>query len=103
LEALRATLAELDPTLAQALDHAQQKIAHHLAALRAKVVHAEVRGHQELAREMRSCLNALYPDQGLQERQVSILSFLARHGPSLIQHLYEQTDLSCPDHRLIVL
>jgi bacillithiol biosynthesis cysteine-adding enzyme BshC len=103
LEDLRPALAELDPTLGEALDRAQQKIAHHLAALRTKLVHAEVRGHQELAREMRSCLIALYPDQGLQERQVSILSFLARYGPTLIQRLYEQTDLSCPDHRIIVL
>ena len=37
----------------------------------------------------------------LQERIYSILPFLARHGPDLIDRIYDQVELGCPDHRVL--
>jgi bacillithiol biosynthesis cysteine-adding enzyme BshC len=102
-DALKGPLAELDPTLAEALEHIRQKVSYQLEALRTKLVHAEARGHQDMARELRACLTTVYPNQNLQEREISILSFMARFGPGLIEKLGQETDLSCPDHRILEL
>jgi hypothetical protein len=44
---------------------------------------------------------ALYPEKHLQERLYSILPFLARHGLDLVDRVYENVRLECPDHILL--
>ena len=45
----------------------------------------------------------IYPAKHLQERLYSILPFLAKHGPDLIDGLYQNVRLDCPDHQLLVV
>ena len=45
----------------------------------------------------------IYPEKHLQERFYSILPFLAKHGPGLIDTLYERIHLDCPDHKVLVV
>ena len=47
--------------------------------------------------------NGLYPQKHLQERFYSIVPFLARHGPDLLERLYEHVHTDCPDHVLLPL
>jgi uncharacterized protein YllA (UPF0747 family) len=102
-DALKGPLGELDPTLAEALDHTRQKVSYQLEGLRTKLVHAEARSHPEMARQLRACLTTIYPSQSPQEREINILSFMVRIGPGLIDRLYQETDLACPDHRVLAL
>jgi bacillithiol synthase len=39
----------------------------------------------------------------LQERLYSILPFLAKHGFDLIDTIYENVRLDCPDHQMLVI
>ena len=45
----------------------------------------------------------IFPEKHLQERFYSILPFVAKHGPELMDTLYENISLDCPDHRVLVV
>jgi hypothetical protein len=47
--------------------------------------------------------NLVFPNKHLQERFYTILPFLARHGLDLIDGLYENVHLDCPDHLLLMV
>jgi len=47
--------------------------------------------------------NLLYPHRHPQERFYSILPFLAKHGLDLVDQLYDEVRLECPDHRVIAI
>jgi bacillithiol biosynthesis cysteine-adding enzyme BshC len=99
---LSADLQGFDVTLKKALQKSRAKIEHQLSKIEGKV------GREAMIRDARAsrdaaCLYGLiYPDKHLQERLYSILPFLARHGPDLVEHLYENLHLDCPDHQLVV-
>ena len=44
-----------------------------------------------------------FPEKHLQERFYSILPFVAKHGPGLMDTLYENINLDCPDHKVLVV
>jgi len=103
LEDLTGRLREFDPTLSKATAKSQRKMEYQLSRIERKV------GRELLARDSRSAHDAaelsglLYPGRHLQERFYSIIPFLAQHGLDLIDRLYENVRLDCPDHQLLVI
>ena len=99
---LETELAAFDPTLDAAVRKSYSKIAYQLSKIERKV------GREMLARDERASHDAsylsglIYPQKHLQERLYSIIPFLAKHGPGLIDELYEGIHLECPDHQLLV-
>ena len=65
--------------------------------------------HEALLRDQRASRDAaylgalVYPHKHLQERLYTILPFLARHGLDLVDRIYENIQLDCPDHRLLTI
>jgi uncharacterized protein YllA (UPF0747 family) len=103
LERLRGELEAFDPTLAKAARKSAQKIESQVRKLTGKVGR-EIMRRDERARNDAAYLSGLvYPNRHLQERLYSILPFLASHGPALIDHVYDNVHLDCPDHRLLVI
>jgi uncharacterized protein YllA (UPF0747 family) len=100
---LEGELARFDPTLNTAVRKSYNKIAYQLSKIERKV------GREMLARNERATHDAgylaglIYPNKHLQERFYSIIPLLAKHGPELIEHLYESVRLECPDHQLVVV
>jgi uncharacterized protein YllA (UPF0747 family) len=45
----------------------------------------------------------IFPEKHLQERFYSILPFVAKHGPDLMDSLYEHINLECSDHKVLVV
>lgn len=80
-------LRQLDSTLLETLESAERKILHQLAQLRGKAGRAENFRSGVLDRKERILFDSLYPDGGLQERTLSLLPFLAAHGPELLDEL----------------
>jgi hypothetical protein len=66
--------------------------------LAGKTARETMRRDQRATHDADYLLNLIYPQRHLQERFYSIVPFLAKHGWDLPQQLYEQTQLSCPDH-----
>ncbi len=94
-------MAAFDPTLGAALDSSRAKILHQLSKSRAKVAREMLRRDQRAADDAAYLYGGVFPHKHLQERFYSILPFLARHGLDLIDRLYSNVRLECPDHILL--
>lgn len=100
LAELDAPLRAVDATLGEALKTTQQKVQYQVANLRNKFVHAEARHQEILTKQIEKALGILYPLKALQERRINIFYFLSRYGMDFLAQLYEEIDLTDPDHRL---
>ena len=103
LAQLRTALIGFDPTLAKALDLSGRKIRHQLAKLEGKAGREALRRDARAARDATSLYGLIYPERHLQERLYSFLPFLAKHGPELIDQVYDSIELDCADHRILVV
>ena len=103
LERLRAELMGFDPTLAEAMDRGRRKILYQVQKLEGKVRREALRRDQRATGEAQYLCGLLYPRGQPQERVYSILPFLAKHGPSLLDTIYQHVHLGSPDHQLLVI
>ncbi len=103
IDRLRRELASFDPTLAVALDRSARKMRYQLDKVERKAGREALRRDARAAQDAASLCGLVYPERHLQERLYSILPFLAKHGPDLVDHVYEAIQLDCVDHRLMVL
>ncbi len=100
---LSAPLAKLDPTLVEASQTAASKAHYQLDRLRERAMAAELRRSELVARKAEVLNQALYPEDGLQERGVAGIYFLARYGTELLKSLYEAMRTDCLDHQILEL
>ncbi len=103
LAELESPLRKVDPTLVDALKTAQQKIQYQISHLRTKFIHAETKHDEIVIKQIEKTLAILFPQKTLQERRLNIFYFLARYGMDFLAQLYEEIDLTDPDHRLLYL
>ena len=103
LEAFRKPIVKLDPTLAGALDTAQRKMLYQFGKLRAKLGRADGFRTGVLSKHEQSILSALYPQNGLQERSLNLLPFLARNGLDLLDTIEKKGGVDSAAHCIIRL
>ncbi len=109
-EEIERTLTEVSPVLASAdaslgpaLETARRKILHHVEGLQARFVQLETSRNAALSRKAEAIYGACYPNGVLQERELGIHNFLARHGTGILDTIYRQISLDDFDHRVISL
>jgi len=103
LDRMHHDLVSFDATLAQAADKARAKMLYQLSKIERKTARETLRRNQR-ADEDASYMNGLiYPEKHLQERFYSILPFIAKHGPELVDTLYDHVNLECPDHKVLAV
>ncbi|MGH9774518.1 MAG: bacillithiol biosynthesis cysteine-adding enzyme BshC [Candidatus Acidiferrales bacterium] len=103
LRKLRAPVARLDKSLAGAVTTAELKMLYQFSKLRRKAGDAENFRTGLLSRDERILAEALYPNRALQERSLSLLPFLALHGPELFDLLSSRALESPAQHTLLFL
>jgi len=103
LQHLRDHLVAFDETLASAAGKSRAKILYQLSKIEHKTARETLNRNQRAAEEASYMSGLIYPEKHLQERLYSILPFLAKHGPGLIDTLYEHIHLDCPDHKVLVV
>ena len=103
LQKLRDDLVSFDATLATAADKSRSKILYQLSKIERKTAREALRRNRRAGEEASYMSGLVFPEKHLQERLYSILPFLAKHGPSLVDTLYEQVHLDCPDHKLLLV
>jgi bacillithiol biosynthesis cysteine-adding enzyme BshC len=103
VDTLRKALSALDPTLVEALAGAQSKMSFQLTKLQGQAARAQLQRSEVFSRHAGQLSGALFPDKILQERQIGGLTFLARHGLSLLQDLYGMIHTDCHDHQVVTL
>ncbi len=100
---LQAALAKLDPTLVEASQTGASKIHYQLDRLRERATAAELRRSEVVSRHGEALSHALYPGNGLQERGIGGIYFVARHGMELLQLLHDALRTDCHDHQILEL
>lgn len=103
LEKLQASLGGVDPTLADALRGSREKILYQLHHLRTRFIHNRSQRDDTGRQQIERLFALLYPNKGLQEREINASYFLARYGYNLIDWLYEEIEPGFNDHKLVYL
>ena len=103
LDRLREELANVDPTLAGALDTGRKKINYQLEGLRSRFVRAQFARDEAAQRQLQRAFDQLYPHKDLQERHINITSLLARHGTYVIEWIYNAVNIGSNEHQVVYL
>ena len=101
LQQLRPDLEAVDASLGPALETARRKILHQVEALQTKFVHFEARHNRAILDKADFLLNHCYPNKNLQERELGVSYFLARHGPSFMAEIYSQVEPESFEHKVV--
>ncbi len=103
LDELTAALQSFDPTLAAATTKSRAKILYQLSKLQSKTARETLNRDQRASDDARCMSGLIFPEKHLQERFYSILPFAAQHGLGLMDTLYANIRLDCPDHTILVV
>lgn len=102
LDKLNSELTQFDRTLGDALERSRGKILYQLSKMEAKTEREALRRDERASQDARYLMHLVYPEKHLQERFYSILPFLAKHGRGLLDTIYENVNLDCPDHKVLI-
>jgi bacillithiol biosynthesis cysteine-adding enzyme BshC len=103
LDRLTQALEAFDTNLVRLTRKSRRKIEYQLEKIEKKTAREVLARESTAAAHVGYLYNLIYPHRHLQERLYSILPFLAKHGFELIDTIYENVNLECPDHQLVVI
>ena len=103
LSEVAGQVSQLDSTLAGAVETSRRKMLYQFGKIRRKAGRAQAERTEIIERHLGMLVHSLYPQRGLQERQLNFLSFAARYGVGLVERLREQGSVPCRDHQVIFL
>ncbi len=86
-EGLRGIAADVDPTLTPVVGSAEGSVRKQLETVERRLLQAVKRRHQEVEEQITRLQDGLLPGGALQERVLSLPSFLAQHGLDLLTRL----------------
>src|SRR5207248_7602233 len=103
LDSLAVELQRLDINLAGDLETSRRKIEYQVAKISSKTANQIMERDDRALRDARSLNGLAFPEKHLQERLYSIIPFIAKFGPGLVDDLYPAVRTECPDHQLVVI
>lgn len=103
LDRLDADLSGIDATLAENLGKRRKKILYHIAALRNKFRHVQLRKDETINQRVESLFASLMPHGALQERSLNVGYFVNRYGANFVDWVYQASDLDDRGHRILYL
>ncbi len=103
LDALSGDLHQFDVTLEGALATSRRKIEYQVGKIARKTATQIMARDEQAVRDARSLNGLAFPEKHLQERLYSIVPFIARFGPGLVDELYSAVRTECPDHQFLVV
>lgn len=103
LNALSRDLQRFDVTLAAALETSRRKIEYQVGKISRKTAKQIMARDEQATRDAASLSGLVFPENHLQERLYSIIPFIARFGPGLIDDLYSAVQTECVDHQFAIV
>jgi uncharacterized protein YllA (UPF0747 family) len=103
LDALKNDLDHFDPSLASAIETSRRKIEYQVGKITRKTAAQIMARDEQAVRDARSLSGLVFPEKHLQERFYSIVPFIAKFGPGVVDELYSAVRLECPDHQFAVV
>ncbi len=93
----------IESPLVHALETARRKITHNIQKLRSRIIYLEATQNSSIPESIDLLLNNCFPNQNLQERELSIHHFLARLGQSFLDTIHSSTEIDNFAHRVLRL
>ena len=93
----------LDPTLAGAAKTTMGKMEHDLKSLQGKVIQAAKRRDETLRRQFMRAQAQIFPLGQPQERTLTLVYFINRYGPALVDTLLRVLPLELGRHWIVTL
>jgi bacillithiol synthase len=103
LQRVVEAMPALDPTLAGAAKTTMSRMEHDLQSLRGKVIQAAKRRDETLRRQFTRAQAQIFPLGHPQERTLTVVYFLNRYGPALVDALKHQLPLEMGRHWILTL
>ena len=103
IDALKAVVIEVDPTLAGAADTTRDRMQDTVKTLHAKIVHASKKKDETLRRQFARTQALAFPAGEPQERIVDLPFFLNRYGQAVVDRLLDAMPLDMGKHYILVL
>ncbi len=103
LDALKSDLDRFDVSLASALGTSRRKIEFQMGKIARKTAAQIMARDEKAVRDARSLNGLAFPEKHLQERLYSIVPFIAKFGPGVVDELYSAVRIECPDHQFVVV
>ena len=103
LDALSSDLHRFDITLASALETSRRKIEYQVGKIARKTARQIMARDEQAIRDARSLNGLVFPEKHLQERLYSIVPFIAKFGPGLVDEIYSAVKIESPDHQFLVV
>jgi bacillithiol biosynthesis cysteine-adding enzyme BshC len=103
LDALKGDLDHFDITLSGALGTSRRKIEYQVGKIARKTATQIMARDAQALRDASSLNGLVFPEKHLQERLYSIVPFIAKFGPGLVDELYSAVRIECPDHQFVVV
>lgn len=101
LEKLQAALQKVDASLAAALKGGRTNMLSNIQRLRATYVKNVSQRDENVRNQIERAFAVLYPNKGLQEREINVSYFLARYGYELLDRIYDEVTLEEAGHQLL--
>ena len=101
VNAVKDPVAEVDRTLVQAVEATRAAFINEWEDLKARVLRAEKRQHDDIRDQLDKARVNLYPEGTLQERAISVFYFLNKYSPHLLPSLREALSLDTSDHQVV--
>ena len=93
----------LDPTLAGAARTTLGRMEHDLRSLQSKIIQAAKRRDETLRRQFTRAQAQVFPLGHPQERTLSVVFFLNRYGPALVERLLQELPLEMGRHWVLTI
>ena len=103
LDDLDGDLRHFDITLAGALATSRRKIEYQVGKIARKTAAQIMARDQQAINDAKSLNGLVFPEKHLQERLYSIIPFIAKFGPGLVDEIYSAVRLECSDHQFVVV
>ncbi|MDR1726395.1 MAG: bacillithiol biosynthesis cysteine-adding enzyme BshC [Acidobacteriota bacterium] len=104
LRGIQTDAGEIEGGLEGVVDAVRRKALHNVRNLKARVVRMETGGGAgDAAADAATIANHLLPEGNLQERELTIFHFLAKHGPAVMDALRAAVSVEGFTHRLVEL
>jgi bacillithiol biosynthesis cysteine-adding enzyme BshC len=100
---LRAVAIELDPSLEETFETLRGNLIRHLEKLDKKITGSLKQRSEARMRKVTALHNQVYPRQQVQERELSLMSFLPRYGFEVVDKLASELKFPCWEHQVVVL
>jgi bacillithiol synthase len=103
MDQLKVRLGAFDSTLGKAFNRSRRKIEYQLEKTERKIARQTIARDARATHDAEALTNFIYPHKHLQERLYSILPFLSKFGPGVVDSIYENVHVDCPDHKFVTL